>query len=46
MISSKVETYELDLYTSFTNEVQRSQKESYIAHGKVNSENCLHCTMD
>lgn len=32
MISSKVETYELDLYTQFTNEVQWLQKESYIVY--------------
>lgn len=41
MISSKVETYELDLYTQFTNEVQWLQKESYIVYQKVNSENCF-----
>lgn len=41
MISSKVETHELDLYTQFTNEVQWLQKESYIVYWKVNSENCL-----
>lgn len=46
MISSKVETYELDLYTQFTNEVQWLQKESYVIYWKVNSENCFDYTLD
>lgn len=37
MISSKVETYELDLDSQFTNEVQRLKKKSYIVYWKVNS---------
>lgn len=46
MISSKVETYELDLYTQFTNEVQWLQKESYVIYWKVNSGNCFDYTLD
>lgn len=46
MISSEVETYELDLSTSFTNEVQWLQKELYAAYWKVNSENSLDRMMD
>lgn len=38
-ISSKLETYELDLHMQFTHEVPWLQKESYIIYRKVNSEN-------
>lgn len=46
MISSKVETHELDLYTQFTNEIQWLQKESDIVYWIVNSENCLVYMLD